>query len=252
MDLSERTKALGLAPGGEKCTSVIALRGVSKVYYLGKRTPVPAVQEVSLEVAKREFVVITGRSGSGKTTLLNLAAGLARPTAGQVLIEGVDLWTLNDGQQALLRQRMLGFIFQFPSLLPSLTALENVVLPTAFGRRVGGAEAYDRAASLLSQLGLGDKLRAYPRQLSAGQQKRVVIARALINEPSILLADEPTSDLDEETEREFMALLQGIYEGNRLTILLVTHNRGLVPYASRHVQMAAGRIVVDSCEPERR
>ncbi len=252
MGTSEMAKKTDEERAGERAAGVVALRGVSKVYYLEKQTPVPAVQEVSLEVAEREFVVITGRSGSGKTTLLNLAAGLTRPSAGRVLIDGVDLWTLSDKQQALLRHRKFGFVFQFPSLLPALTALENVVLPTMFGRREGRVDAYERAAGLLRAVGLGDKLRAYPRQLSAGQQKRVVIARSLINRPRLLLADEPTSDLDEQTEREFMALLQEIYESNKLTILLVTHNRQLVPYASRHVEMAGGRIVTDGGERERR
>lgn len=232
--------------GGVAGGSLIALRGVSKIYVLGKGVTVQALRETSFDVAQGEFIVITGRSGSGKTTLLNLAAGLTRPTTGQVLIEGVDLWTMSDREQALLRNRKLGFVFQFPSLMPSLTALENVILPTMFGPPEGRTDASGRAANLLREVGLGDKLNAYPRQLSAGQQKRVVIARSMINRPEILIADEPTGDLDEQTEREFMSLLQEIHQVNRLTVLLVTHNRRLVPYATRHLELAAGQVVADS------
>lgn len=225
--------------------SVIALRGAGKTYVLGKGPRVEALKPTDFQVFRGEFVVITGRSGSGKTTLLNLAAGLTRPTTGQVLAGGVDLWAMSDREQSLLRNRRLGFVFQFPSLLPSLTAVENVVLPTLFGPGHAGTGARVRAESLLREVGLAEKVHAYPRQLSAGQQKRVVIARSMINRPEILIADEPTGDLDEETEREFMSLLQEIHRRERLTVVLVTHNRNLVPYASRHVELAQGAVVAD-------
>jgi ABC-type lipoprotein export system ATPase subunit len=223
---------------------MITLRNVSKTYTLGKDRAVEAVRGVSLEIERGEFVIITGRSGSGKTTLLNLVAGMTRPTSGRVSLEGTDLWSLSDKQQSRLRNRQLGFVFQFPSLLPSLSALENVVLPTMFGDQ-NGPEAYERATQLLGEVGLQDKLASYPRQLSAGQQQRVVIARALMNRPELLLADEPTSDLDEQTEQEVMELFREIHARTGVTIVLVTHTSQLVSYGTRALRMANG-IVVDA------
>jgi ABC-type lipoprotein export system ATPase subunit len=220
---------------------MIALRDVTKTYTLGKDRSVEAVRGVSLEIERGEFVILTGRSGSGKTTLLNLVAGMTRPTAGQVLLEGTDLWGLSDREQSLLRNRKLGFVFQFPSLLPSLTALENVVLPTMFGEQ-NGPDPYERATQLLGEVGLLDKLASYPRQLSAGQQQRVVVARALINSPELLLADEPTSDLDEQTEQEIMSLFREIHGRTGVTILLVTHTSQLVSYGTRALRMSGGLI----------
>jgi ABC-type lipoprotein export system ATPase subunit len=220
---------------------MITLRDVAKTYTLGKDRSVEAVHGVSLEVQRGEFVIITGRSGSGKTTLLNLVAGMTRPTSGQVLLEDTDLWRLSDREQSQLRTRKLGFVFQFPSLLPSLTALENVVLPTMFAGK-NGPDPYERASQLLGEVGLQDKLASYPRQLSAGQQQRVVVARALMNGPELLLADEPTSDLDEQTEQEIMALFRAIHEKTGVTILLVTHTSQLVSYGTRALRMSGGCI----------
>jgi len=221
---------------------MIQLERVAKTYTLKNKPAVPAVHGVSLNVEQGEFVVITGRSGSGKTTLLNLIAGLTRPTSGQVLIDNVHLWSLSDQEQSLLRNRKIGFVFQFPSLLPSLTALENVALPTVFGHREGKRDAHMRAARLLDEVGLSDKLSAYPRHLSAGQQQRVVVARSLINQPELLLADEPTSNLDEQTEQEIMALLQEIHVTRGITILMVTHTTQLVSFGTRAIEMAGGTI----------
>jgi ABC-type lipoprotein export system ATPase subunit len=220
---------------------MITLHEVTKTYVLGRDRTVEAVRGVSLEIERGEFVIITGRSGSGKTTLLNLVAGMTRPTSGQVLLEGTDLWGLSDREQSLLRNRKLGFVFQFPSLLPSLTTLENVVLPTMFGVR-DGRDPNERATQLLGDVGLQDKLESYPRQLSAGQQQRVVVARALMNSPELLLADEPTSDLDEQTEQEIMALFREIHGRIGVTILLVTHTSQLVSYGTRAVRMSGGFI----------
>jgi ABC-type lipoprotein export system ATPase subunit len=222
---------------------MIVLNQVSKTYSLKKLPTVSAVCDVSLRVEKGEFVVITGRSGSGKTTLLNLIAGLARPTSGQVMIDTVDLWSLADKEQSLLRNRMMGFVFQFASLLSSLTVLENVILPTILSDNANKQAAGIRARSLLDQVGLADKCSAYPRHLSAGQQQRVVLARALINQPQLLLADEPTSNLDEQTEHEIMTLIQEIHQTTGITVLLVTHSGQLVPRGTRAVQMSAGSIV---------
>jgi ABC-type lipoprotein export system ATPase subunit len=223
---------------------MISLRQVYKEYPSKKAATVSAVRGVDLDVPDGQFVVITGRSGSGKTTILNLAAGLTRPTRGEVLADGVDVWTLSDQQQSLLRNQKIGFIFQFPSLLPSLTALENVVLPTMFGPAEKKEDAADRAADLLEQVGLGERMGAYPRQLSAGQQKRIVISRALINSPSILMADEATGDLDEQTEAEIMTLLRQIHAKTHITILMVTHNLDLVRYGTRALEMSNGTIRV--------
>jgi ABC-type lipoprotein export system ATPase subunit len=226
---------------------MIALDQVTKTYTLKRKTVVPAVRGVSLNVEKGEFVVITGRSGSGKTTLLNLIAGLTHPTSGRVLLEGAEIWKLADAEQARLRNAKIGFVFQFPSLMPSLTAVENVMLPTLFAAGKGSAEqrgsARERAVQLLGEVGLPDKLWAYPRQLSAGQQQRVVIARSLINRPALLLADEPTSDLDEQTEQEIMAMFQAIHAQTGVTILLVTHASELGRYGTRSIQMAGGEIM---------
>ena len=222
---------------------MITLNEVTKTYPLGKGSSVTAVSGVSLEINQGEFVLIVGRSGSGKTTLLNLAAGLTQPASGKVLIDGTDLWDLTDQQQSFLRSQRIGFVFQFPSLLPTLTVLENVILPTMFGSKQEAAQANERATQLLQKVGLADKLTAYPRQLSAGQQQRVVIARALMNRPLMLLADEPTSNLDEKTELEIMDLFHDLHINMGITIVMVTHMRQLVSYGTRAVEMANGQIV---------
>lgn len=222
---------------------MITLHDVAKVYSVSKEVTVPAVRNATLEVEKGEFVIITGRSGSGKTTLLNLVAGLTQPTMGEVRFDGVEVWKLPDKEQSLLRNQRIGFVFQFPSLLPTLTALENVMLPRMFGPDNDQQTVEARASQLLEQVGLIDKLHAYPRQLSGGQQQRVVIARALMNKPELLLADEPTSDLDEHTEHEIMALFQEIHARTGVTALLVTHTAELGRYGTRSIQMAAGEIV---------
>ncbi|MFM8321385.1 MAG: ABC transporter ATP-binding protein [Chloroflexota bacterium] len=238
---------------------MILFENVSKDYPLGRQGRVPALCEAQLHIEPGEFLVITGRSGSGKTTLLNLAAGLTPPSAGRVLFAGQDLWRMSETSRAALRRAQIGFIFQFPSLLPGLSVLENVLLPGVFGAHPPGLSASGRehgsspdrapaayAAHLLDSLGLADKLQALPRQLSAGQQQRAVIARALFNRPAVLLADEPTSDLDEQTEIEIMELFARLHRQEGLTIVLVTHSTQLVCYSTRAIRMAGGRI----CAPE--
>jgi ABC-type lipoprotein export system ATPase subunit len=200
------------------------------------------VDDVSLDVQAGEFVVITGRSGSGKTTLLNLAAGLTTPTSGEVFLDGSLLGTMPDDERSRLRSRKVGFVFQFPSLLPNLTALENVLLPASFGGD-SRPDTGSRALELLETVGLSPKLHSYPRQLSAGEQQRVVLARSLVNRPEILMADEPSSNLDERTEVEMMDLLRRVHAETQVTVLLVTHSAQLVAYGTRSVQMAAGSLV---------
>jgi ABC-type lipoprotein export system ATPase subunit len=221
---------------------MIELQNVTKTYDGRDAVGVTAVRDVSLTVDRGEFIVITGRSGSGKSTLLNMIAGLTNPTSGQVLMDGVAVWKRSDGEQARLRSQKIGFIFQFPSLLPSLTVLENVSLPIGFAGASGKAERRNRALELLETVGLTDKMSAYPRQLSAGQQQRVVIARSLVNQPELLLADEPTSNLDEQTEREIMDLIQRVRQETGVTVMLVSHASELVRYGSRSLTMVAGEL----------
>ncbi len=223
--------------------SMICLRGIGKTYETGRYEPVEALKAVDLDIDEGEFVVITGRSGAGKTTLLNVIAGLAKPTSGSVTLNCVDLWRLSDRRQSLLRNRTMGFVFQFPSLLASLSVLQNVMLPVSLTSG-SGDDCRERACELLTTVGLGDRLTSRPRQLSAGQQQRVVIARALINRPKVLLADEPSSDLDEETEAEIMTLFRRIHAETGLTIALVTHTTQLVAYGTRHIAMASGELAV--------
>ena len=225
---------------------MFGLKQVTKVYPLDGTSSVTAVRELSLSVQRGEFVVITGRSGSGKTTVLNLMAGLTRPTAGCVEVDGADLWGMPDRQQSAMRNWRIGFVFQFPSLLSSLTVLENVLLPVMFRPAPDRGEVTERGAKLLEMVGLADKVAALPRQLSAGQQQRVVIARALINEPEILIADEPTSNLDDQTEREIIATVEKTHSLRGVTVVMVTHSRYPGTRGARNIEMAEGRIVKES------
>ncbi len=222
---------------------MIELKQVTKVYYRGKQIPVVAVDKVNLDIASREFLVVTGRSGCGKTTLLNLIAGLARPDSGDVLIDGIDIWKLKDEAISSLRNTEMGFMFQVPSLIPTLNVLDNVVLPTMFASKEKQVDVYERARQTLDAVGLSHRLDAFPRHLSAGEEKRVVIARAIMNNPPVLLADEPTANLDELTEKEVMALLQKIHSDGT-TIILVTHHPSLIGYGSRHLTMSDGKLAI--------
>jgi putative ABC transport system ATP-binding protein len=204
---------------------------------------VRAVDEVNLKVNPGDFVLILGRSGSGKSTLLGMLAGLIRPTAGTVKLRGRDIGTLPEDEMAGLRAKEIGFVFQFSGLIPTITALENVLLPTLFCPDGTGSRA--RAAELLKRVGMSHREDAYPRTLSSGEMKRVAIARALINDPSILIADEPTGDLDADTELEIMDLFRELnHDGT--TIVMVTHNPDLVPYATRAYGMDHGKLVEGS------
>ena len=223
--------------------SAVSLRGVGKSY--GGAASFAALHDVDLDVEAGEFLVITGRSGCGKTTLLNLVAGLATPSTGTVTVDGLDIWSVGDAERSSLRNRTMGFVFQFPSLIPGLSLERNVTLPLDFGRGEH-ADARARARELLELVGLGNRLDALPRQLSAGQQQRVVIARALVNAPALLLADEPSSDLDEETEAEIMDIFGRVHAERGLTVLMVTHARHLIAVGTRHLEMSDGRVREDS------
>ena len=221
--------------------TAVSLRGVGKAYGGDGAVAFAALRDVDLDVETGDFLVITGRSGCGKTTLLNVATGLATPTSGTVMVDGVEIWSISDAERSGLRNRTMGFVFQFPSLLPGLSLEQNVMLPLEFSREEH-ADARERARELLDMVGLGHRMAARPRELSAGQQQRVVIARALINRPTLLLADEPSSDLDEETEAEIMEILRRIHAEQALTIMMVTHARQLVAFGTRHLEMVDGTV----------
>ena len=216
----------------------IELSDISKVYTVGDQT-IHAVDGVSLKIEKGDFLSIVGHSGSGKTTLLSIIGGIIRPTSGRVLYDGADICTLGDDLLSAYRNSKIGFMFQFASLLPILTARENVLLPGLFGPS-GRAVDSKKAEEYLSIVGLGDKIEAYPSQLSGGQQRRVAIARALMNGPEVILADEPTGDLDEETEAEIMDLFKRLNNENKVTFIFITHNLSLARQAQKQMRMGQG------------
>ncbi len=214
---------------------MIELRGLSKTYRVGGRT-IPAVAPLDLAVRQGELVSVVGHSGSGKSTLLSLVGGIARPDAGSVVVDGEDLWSLGDRALSRLRGVKFGFVYQFASLIPTLTSAENVLLPTVFGGKASRADA----VRLLDQVGLGDKASRYPAELSGGEQRRVAIARAFVNAPRIVLADEPTGDLDEETEADVMRFLERASRERAVTVIMVTHSSELAVRAARRLRMRRG------------
>ncbi len=224
---------------------MIDIDDVWKIYDVGEEK-IEALRSVSLKIEKGSFVSIVGHSGSGKTTLLSILGGLTKPTKGRVLIEGIDIWTMHDRQLSALRNEKIGFIFQFSSLIPTLRAIDNVALPVIYrngGRRADRKAVYADAEELLTTLGLSRKLQAFPSELSGGQQRRVSIARAFINKPSIIVADEPTGDLDTQSESEVMEFFSKINEQDNTTFLLVTHNLALARMTDKVHSMKDGRII---------
>ncbi|MEM3050987.1 MAG: ABC transporter ATP-binding protein [Candidatus Bathyarchaeia archaeon] len=215
---------------------------LKKTYMLGK-VPVEALRGVNLKVESGEFLSILGPSGSGKSTMLNLLGALDKPTSGKLLIDGVDIATLNDNQLSDLRRRV-GFVFQFFNLIPRFTARENVELVMSIAG-VGKAERRKRAEELLEAVGLKDRMNHKPAELSGGQQQRVAIARALANNPKFLLMDEPTGNVDSKTAREIMNLIKRLNEERGVTIIMVTHDQHLAREAKRVVQMFDGLITLD-------
>ena len=224
---------------------MIEVRGITKKYAIDSQI-LKAVDNVSFSAKKGEMISIIGHSGSGKTTLLSLIGGLTRPDSGQVLIDDRDIWTMDDDSLSEFRNRKISFIYQFSSLIPTLTAIENIMLPTAFGNYSEDIEGY--AKELLDVVGLKDKMGAYPSHLSGGQQRRIAIARAFINRPEIVLADEPTGDLDEETETEVLSLFSRINRENTTTFIIVTHNKEIASRAGKQLRMSNG-IMSDILEP---
>ena len=221
---------------------MLACRQVAKSYKT-ERGVVSAVAGVDLDVPAGRFAAIIGRSGSGKSTLMAMIGGLSRPSTGTVEVDGTDLWRLSESALASFRNGRIGYVFQFASLLPTLRLIDNVALPAMLGRRQSTAAAYGKASGLLERMGLGGYLEAYPAEISAGEQRRAAIARALINDPALLLADEPTSDLDEQTEVEIMDELLAVNRELGTTLVLVTHNLALAEQAEQIVHIANGAIV---------
>ena len=218
---------------------MIELRGVSKTVPSGTGT-LTILHPVDLTIPAGRVAAITGPSGSGKSTLLGLIAGLDAPSTGRISIDGIDITTLGEDALAALRGRRIGFVFQFFHLLPSLTALENVLVPMEIAG-VRGARA--RAASLLAEVGLSERGHHYPSQLSGGEQQRVAIARALSNDPPLLLADEPTGNLDSSTGHQVIDLLLGINRSRGTTLVLVTHDPELAAVAGVAIALRDGRVV---------
>jgi putative ABC transport system ATP-binding protein len=206
-----------------------------------------AIDHLSLDIAYGEFVAVVGRSGSGKTTLLNLLAGIDRPTSGTVRAAGADLGSLSESGLAAWRGRNVGLVFQFFQLLPTLTVVENVMLPMDFAKAIPAGERRDRAQRLLERMGVGDQADKLPATLSGGQQQRAAIARALANDPPILLADEPTGNLDSTTASAVLELFADLNADGQ-TIVVVTHERDIRSIAGREVTLMDGRVVTDEDE----
>ncbi|MFL6824503.1 MAG: ABC transporter ATP-binding protein [Xanthobacteraceae bacterium] len=201
-----------------------------------------AVRGAHLELRRGEFISIVGRSGSGKSTLMAMLGALTKPTEGKLLLDGTDVWTLSETERATFRARQVGFVFQFPSLLANLTAADNVAVPALLGRSMAAEDAYARAHELLARVGLADRANAYPGSMSGGEQRRVAVARALVNAPPLLLADEPTSDLDEDTETDIIDLLESLQRTESFGFVLVTHDLKLAKRARRCFEMRQGTL----------
>jgi putative ABC transport system ATP-binding protein len=221
----------------------IQINNLVKTYPLGAGE-VRAVDHLDLDVETGEFVAIVGRSGSGKTTLLNLLAGIDRPTSGTVRAAGADLGSLSESELATWRGANVGLVFQFFQLLPTLTVLENVLLPMDFARRIPVGERRDRAGHLLDRVGIGDQADKMPAALSGGQQQRAAIARALANDPPLLLADEPTGNLDSVTSDAVLKVFADLNADGR-TIVVVSHERDIRSIVGREVTLVDGRVVTD-------
>jgi putative ABC transport system ATP-binding protein len=221
--------------------AIVEARGVTKRYDTGQ-VVVHALRDVSLTVARGEMVAIMGPSGSGKTTLLNCLSGLDAIDGGEVRIEGAALSAMSDAQRTDYRGRRMGFVFQFYNLMPVLTAVENVELPLLVAR-VGAREARRRALAALEMVGVGDRAAHVPDELSGGQRQRVTIARALVNEPAIVWADEPTGDLDSENAAEIVALMRALNRERGLTFVIVTHDIAVGRATDRIVRMVDGEVV---------
>jgi ABC-type lipoprotein export system ATPase subunit len=229
---------------------LIELRNLRKTYHIGD-IPVPALNGVSLKIAKGESVALMGASGSGKSTLMNLLGCLDRPTSGEFWLDGREISKLSGDQRALVRSRMIGFVFQNFNLLPRTSAWENVAMPLSYAvAHHSGRQARRRAEDMLRRVGLEDRMDHTPSQLSGGQQQRVAIARALINRPSLLLADEPTGNLDSRTSEDVLRVFMELNREDGITLLLVTHDAEVARHARRVIHIRDGLIVDDAVSAE--
>jgi putative ABC transport system ATP-binding protein len=231
-------------PAPDPNTPTIRLEGVHKTYNLGE-VQVQALRGVSLEIYPGEFVAVMGASGSGKSTLMNILGCLDRPTRGKYFLDGTDVSSFTKRQLAKIRNTKIGFVFQQFNLLSRTSALENVELPTIYAG-ISLAERESRARQALDRVGLADRADHYPSQLSGGQQQRVAIARALVNSPSLLLADEPTGNLDSRTSIEIMDIFQRLNEDHGLTVIIVTHEPDIARYVKRALEFRDGRMLRDT------
>ena len=225
--------------------NVIELEGVRKVYRMGQEKVV-ALNNVELEVKKGEICCLFGTSGSGKSTLLNMIAGLEKPTKGSIKLRNIPIERLDEKQLAMFRQKYVGFVFQSYNLIPTLTALENVTLPLIF-KGIPKKKRNEMAAKMLTAVGLGDRLKHRPNQMSGGQQQRVSIARAFVNKPEIVFADEPTGNLDTKTTTEIMDIITKMAKENNQTLIIVSHDTEISHYADRIVHMKDG-VIKDGAE----
>jgi putative ABC transport system ATP-binding protein len=234
-------------------TPVIAVSDLVKTYVIGE-VEVRALRGLTLEVQRGEFVAVTGPSGSGKSTLMHILGCLDRPTSGRYVLDGQDVSRLSKDQLAEVRNRSIGFVFQGFNLLPRTTALDNVELPLLYGAgsKMRTSERRKAAMEALASVGLGQRADHHPNQLSGGQQQRVAIARALITRPSILLADEPTGNLDTRTSVEVMGIFQRLNRERGITVLLITHERDIAEYGTRIIACRDGLIVSDHPVSQRR
>jgi len=222
---------------------MIKFRNVWKIYKLDGDIQYQALKGVNLEIKEGEFVSITGHSGSGKSTLMHLIGLLDKPTKGEIFINGKNVTYLTDDQLSTLRNEFVGFVFQQFNLIPKLTVLENILLPTIYARKKLKYDPKKKALDLLKKFGLGGKENSYPNKISGGQQQRVAILRALIMEPKLILADEPTGNLDSKTGVEIMNLLKALNEKEGITVVLVTHEADIAAYGKRMIRIRDGEIV---------
>jgi len=227
--------------------ALIELRDVRRVYSLGE-VDVHALRSVTLDIDLGEYVALVGPSGSGKSTLMNTLGCLDRPTHGSYLLDGNEIVTMNRDERAMIRNQKLGFVFQNFNLLNRTSALENVELPLMYRRGISGRQRRERAREMLDKVGLGSRLDHHPSQLSGGQQQRVAIARALVNRPAILMADEPTGNLDSKTSREVIELFRELNAQQQITVILVTHDQNVARNAKRTLVLRDGLVVEDTTD----
>ncbi len=222
--------------------AVIRLEHIGKSYYIGTQE-VPVLTDIQLSIDKGEFISIMGPSGAGKSTLMNILGCLDRPTKGLYILDGEEVSNLDDNQLAFTRNQKIGFVFQSFNLLPRLSALDNVILPMIYGN-VYKSERRERAERMLASVGLSDRIHHMPAEMSGGQRQRVAIARALINNPAIIMADEPTGNLDSKSTNEVMEIFTNLYKSGK-TVILVTHELSVANFATRHVILSDGHISKD-------